>query len=145
MADGALGSALERAARLLAARDMASARLAERLLRDGLEPEVVEHALASLTDAGYLDDARLAVLRATRLAGRGYGDGLIADRLAREGIDRAAIEAAIDALEPERARASALAAQAGDPHTLAARLARRGFSEEATDAVVDDLGAGELG
>jgi SOS response regulatory protein OraA/RecX len=144
MADHAVETALERAARLLAARDLSSARLAERLSRDGVEPEVVEHVLAALTEAGYLDDTRLAMLRATRLAAKGYGDRLIADRMARDGIDGAAIESAIGALEPETARARALAVSGGDPRGLATRLARRGFSEEAIEAAVDDPRAGEL-
>jgi SOS response regulatory protein OraA/RecX len=68
------------------------------------------------------------------LAERGRGDAAIAWDLERQGVSTEQVESALQALEPERERALALAARHGTGAATARLLARRGFGEEAVEA-----------
>ena len=113
--------ALTRATRALRHRDLSRRALAERL-----PAPAREEALETLERSGYLDDARAAATRAASLASRGWGDEGIRFRLEEEGFAGEPLEAALAALEPERDRARALAAQGRSERWLAAR----GFAPE---------------
>jgi SOS response regulatory protein OraA/RecX len=97
------------------------------------------HALTTLTDAGALNDARLARVRASSLADRGWADAAIAARLATEGIAETDVRAALEALPPEDERAAELAAGVGDPRKAWALLSRRGFDPDTIEAAVRAL------
>lgn len=131
--------ALALAGDTLRRRDVSEHRLAEELRRAGIAPAVETKVLATLVEAGAVDDARLAAARARGLAERGWGDLAIAARLEGEGIPEPEARAAIEELEPETERASRLAAGAGD-HTKAWRfLSRRGFDPETLESVLGVL------
>lgn len=133
--------ALGLAARTVARRDVSSTRLRERLLARGVRQEAAEGALATLTDAGVVDDARAAESRAHSLADRGWGNAAVAARLAGEGFCSAHVQAAVAALRPERERAEALVARTADARRAWTILARRGFGQETVDDVVGLLDA----
>ncbi|HMK92231.1 MAG TPA: RecX family transcriptional regulator [Thermoleophilia bacterium] len=132
--------ALELAARALGRRDFSRAALAEQLARSGVERETADRALDALVEAGYLDEARLAIGRARTLAERGCGDEAIAARLARVGVGAVEIEEALAELPPEdvRARQAITALTGGLPRRCAA-LRRRGFSEWAIESALAHL------
>ncbi len=136
---------LDLAASALARRDLSAAALTERLRRAGAGETAAGAAVARLASLGALDDARLAVARASRLAERGYGNAAIEARLESEGLGRAEIEAAVLGLEPEAARARAIAATAPDRsrRALAATLARRGFAPDSLEAALGSLDAAD--
>jgi SOS response regulatory protein OraA/RecX len=119
-------------------RDVSSAALDRKLAAAGIDEGTRRKTLEDLIQAGLVDDARLAHLRAQRLADRGYGDAAIEARLAESGIGRDEREQAIAALEPEQARAQSLIAsrQASDHRKLHALLARRGFASESIEAAL---------
>ena len=106
-----------------------------------MEAAEAAEAVERLQRAGYLDDGRLATLRAEALAGRGHGDDAIRADLERRGVDRASVEDAIAGLqsEPERAR-DALADRDGRSARTARRLLAKGF---APDTVAEAMGAEE--
>jgi SOS response regulatory protein OraA/RecX len=133
--------ALGLAARTVASRDLSSGRLRERLLARGVRREAAEGALATLTNAGVVDDTRAAESRARSLADRGWGNAAVAARLAGEGFCSADVHAAVETLRPERERAEAVAARADDPRRAWTMLARRGFEEETVEDVVRLLDA----
>jgi SOS response regulatory protein OraA/RecX len=127
--------AVSRAARFLRARDLSAQGVRERLERGGVAPDVRDEAVSALERAGLVDDRRLAGVRATALAARGYGDAAIRHDLGRRGVAEELATDAVAALEPELARAERLAE--GRNGQAAARLiARRGFAEETVEAVV---------
>lgn len=66
MDDGGRDRSHDIALRLLARRDLSTSRLRERLLRRGLPADDIERAIARLTRAGLLDDARTAEAHARR-------------------------------------------------------------------------------
>jgi SOS response regulatory protein OraA/RecX len=134
--------ALETAARALAQRDLARQRVSERLRRRRVPPATAETVLATLADAGLVDDARVAGRRARALAERGWGDAAIAARLDQEGITEADAAAALADLAPERERAAELAAREPDRRGAARLLARRGFAFETVDDVVGPVDDG---
>ena len=127
--------ALGLAARTVARRDVSSRRLRERLLARGVGLELAEGAVATLASAGAVDDARSAGSRARALAGRGWGDAAVTARLAAEGFAPPDMEAAVASLDPERARAEALAATVDDARAAWKLLARRGFADETIEDV----------
>jgi SOS response regulatory protein OraA/RecX len=142
-------AAFEVAARALRLRDVSASALERELAAAGIDELTRRKALDQLTDTGLVDDARLARVRGRSLAERGYGDLAIAARLAEAGVGSDAGEQAIAELEPEEARARALAAArpSRDPRALGAFLSRRGFAPESIEAalgVLDDLGPAEL-
>ncbi|MCL4289241.1 MAG: RecX family transcriptional regulator [Thermoleophilia bacterium] len=136
---------LDLAASALARRDLSAAALTERLRRAGAGETAAGAAVARLASLGALDDARLAVARASRLAERGYGNAAIEARLESEGLGRTEIEAAVLGLEPEAARARGIAATAPgrSRRALAATLARRGFAPDSLEAALGSLDAAD--
>jgi SOS response regulatory protein OraA/RecX len=127
--------ALAAATRSLAASDRSERALDQRLARAGHSAAAREDAIASLTRAGVLDDARVAESRAELLARRGYGDAAIRADLRRRQVAQEATAAAVAALEPEPDRLRRLLeAQIVTP-ALLRRLAGRGFSRDALDEV----------
>ncbi|MEO8289766.1 MAG: RecX family transcriptional regulator [Gaiellaceae bacterium] len=134
--------ALGDATRALRARPLSEQRLRERLRARGVAREAERSALATLSDAGFVDDARLAEGRAAALAERGWGDAAIAARLAGEGIPAELAGAAVSSLAPERDRAARVATSTSDPRKAWALLARRGFDAETIDAVLGPLDEG---
>ena len=134
----ALGLAL----RTVSRRDVSTRRLRERLATRGVRADVADGAVTRLASAGVVDDARAAASRARSLAERGWGNAAVAARLAGEGFRADDVQAALAGLRPERERAEALAAKAGDPRTAWRRLARRGFAPETLEDVLGLLDAG---
>jgi len=109
----------------------------DRWLRErGVGEEERAETLATLARVGYLDDARVARLRAEQLAGRGSGDALIRHDLRGRGLDPEHVEAALEALPPERERAARVTAERGPGARTVRYLAARGFGEDALQAVV---------
>ena len=109
------------ALRALRAADRSRAELDARLERQGFDETDRAEALDDLERLGYLDDERTALLRAQRLAQRGYGDAYIRADLNRRGLPA---DEALAALTPEPERAEALAEKGP------AWLSRRGFAQE---------------
>jgi len=129
-------SVLDAALRALARRDLTVVELEARLERAGFGAGDRERAVAYLREAGYLDDARVALERARRLAERGASDAAVRADLARRGVDREVAERAVASLEPEPERAARVAARLGEGPRAARALARRGFSEDAVERVL---------
>jgi SOS response regulatory protein OraA/RecX len=128
--------ALTKAARLLRYRDLSEQRLAERLARAGVRAPERAEALDTLGRAGFVDDGRYALERARSLAGRGFGGAAIQLALEQDGVAGAEVEAALAALEPERDRATRIAARRGRTPATARYLAGRGFGEDAVESAV---------
>jgi SOS response regulatory protein OraA/RecX len=126
--------ALTDAVRFLGHRDVSRNRLDTRLARRGARPEARADALATLEQAGLVDDARVAMSRARSLADRGYGDAAIRFSLEGEQLAPAHVEEALAALEPERERLERLLPGPADLKTLR-RLAARGFAAETLEDV----------
>lgn len=131
---------LEQAAAALSRRDRSAAALVEYLEERGVDGGEAAEAVERLRLAGYVDDARLASLRAETLAGRGQGDAAIRADLGRHGIDREQSDEAVTALVPERERAEALADRDGRSPRTARRLLAKGF---AADTVAEVMRAEE--
>jgi regulatory protein len=131
--------ALDAAVRTVARRDVARERLRQRLAARGVRPASANAAISALESAGVVDDARLAAARARSLAERGWGDAAIVFRLEQEGIPGTVVGAAVSGLEPETARATALAARAREPRQAWRLLARRGFAPESIEEAVGAL------
>ena len=128
--------AVETALRVLRHRDRSAAEVAARLEQRGVGEAEREQALETLERMGYVDDERFARSRAEQLAGRGSGDALIRDDLERRGVPAGLVAAALDALEPERARAERIADRRGRSAKTARYLASKGFDTESLTAVV---------
>ena len=91
-----LERALARCYRHLGERDHSAAEMRRRLVRAGVEPDVIEEALAIVSEQGYLDDARYArLLVEDRRNLDGWGAERIRERLERAGIDRDLIDQAL--------------------------------------------------
>jgi SOS response regulatory protein OraA/RecX len=127
-------NALTDAVRALRHRDVSRRRLDERLARRGARPEARADALATLEQAGLVDDARVAASRARALAERGYGDAAIRSALEGEQLAPELVEEALAGLEPERERVKTLLRDPADVKTLR-RLAARGFAAETLEDV----------
>jgi regulatory protein len=136
--------ALAAAGRALAQAPLSRRRLGERLRRRGVAPSVERTAVATLTSAGLLDDAHLALQRDEGLAERGWGDLAVASRLEREGFEEKDVREALAALPPEAPRAAELARELGKARAKTwGALARRGFSPEAIEDAIGALDAEE--
>jgi regulatory protein len=122
----------------LSRRDHSAAGLAARLDRRGVAPQERDRVVEALERAGYVDDARFAVARAAQLAARGWGDEGIRHDLERQGLTAEDVATAVDALEPEAARARAHAARLGVSPRTARRLAAKGFSPDAVESALGD-------
>ncbi len=91
-----LERALARCYRHLGEREHSAAELRRRLEREGTEADVIDDALASVAEQGYLDDARYArLLVEDRRNLDGWGAERIRERLRRAGIDSELIEQAL--------------------------------------------------
>jgi SOS response regulatory protein OraA/RecX len=130
--------ALGTAVRSLRARPLSERRLRERLQSRGVRADAEETALTTLSEAGFVDDERLARGRAAALAARGWGDAAIAARLVGEGLSESDVQAAVAALVPEPARALRLT-KGGDRRKAWTLLRRRGFASETIEALLGDL------
>jgi SOS response regulatory protein OraA/RecX len=129
-------TALEQAVAALARRDRSAGALVAYLEERGVDSAEAAEAVERLRAAGYVDDRRLAGLRAETLAVRGYGDGAIRVDLERHGIGRDLIDDALAGLEAERARAEALADRNGRTPKTARRLVAKGFATDTVSAVM---------
>ena len=95
---GAKRDPLELACRYLNRRDRTEGEVRRHLAGKGVDPDAAEHAIATLRDQGYLDDARYARLFAEdKRTLEGGGRERIRDTLALRGIDRELIDAAVGA------------------------------------------------
>ncbi len=99
--------ALERAAALLSVRDASEHETAERLRRSGYPEETVARVMQTLTQAGYVDDARYAG-HFVETRGKRYGSRRLYGELRRKGISDADARDALEQLAPEDETASAL-------------------------------------
>jgi SOS response regulatory protein OraA/RecX len=106
------------------------------LERRGVPPADGAEAVEAMQALGYLDDARYAAARACAMAGRGYGDEAIRWDLTGRGVGSEDVEAGLACLEPEHARAVALATRLGGGSKAARTLAAKGFSAESIEAAV---------
>ncbi len=146
----ALGRELRRldaqaaARRALRTRDHTAASLEQRLADRGTPASVLRNTVEAAERAGLVDDRRFARRRAEQLAARSAGDLLIGDDLARQGVPPELAQLAIDALEPEAARADLIVAMRGISPKTARYLASRGFSESALETLVANLAADGL-
>jgi regulatory protein len=129
-------AARDTAARALSRRDRSEAELAAELARRGVDEPRRAEAVETMRSLGYLDDARYATSRACALAERGYGDEGIRWDLEGRGLARELVEAAVAELEPESARAHAVAARLGGGSRAARALAAKGFSTDSIEATV---------
>ena len=128
------------AGRILARHDVSARRLTERVERRA-GPAALD-VVASLADAGIVDDRRAARARAVSLVERGWGDAAIEARLEAEGFEGEAISAAVEDVAPEAERAAAVAAREPDQVRAARLLARRGFSPDTIEETVGLLDFG---
>ena len=128
--------AVERALRALRYRDRSTAELDSRLEQHGIDAQEREQALETLERLGYVDDERLACMRAEQLAARGSGDALIRHDLERRGITSEHVETALSDLEPEHERAAAIVQRRGEGAKTARYLASRGFGGDALESAV---------
>lgn len=149
--------AMSAAMRLIDARPRAAAELRLRLRRKEFPPEVVDAAIARLTDLGLVDDAAFSrYLIENRQTFRPRGQLAIRDELRRKGVGRdviaAAMEEAASEADPdaERERAMAVArgalrryADAPDRMTFQRKLGgflqRRGFTLDTIRPILDIL------
>ena len=117
----------------LARSDLTSIELDRRLERAGFSETARHAALARADGAGYLDDSRVAIERAQRLADRGASDQAIRVDLGRRGVPPQAVVEALASLTPEPERAERLAARLGGGVRSGRTLVRKGFSQDAVD------------
>jgi SOS response regulatory protein OraA/RecX len=127
------------AVRALRARDHTVASLERRLTERGAAPGARRETLEAVQRAGLVDDHRFASERSSLLATRGAGNALIADDLERQGVADEEIRAAVEALEPESARAARIIGARGRTQKTARHLASKGFSDETLETLVADL------
>ena len=114
----------------LARGDLTSAQLEQRLLKNGFEPEACADALERAAASGYLDDTRVALERARRLAERDASDEAIRADLAGRGLSNEETELALAQVTPEAERAEHLAARLGGGARAARALLRKGYPED---------------
>jgi SOS response regulatory protein OraA/RecX len=131
--------ALAAATRSLAASDRSKRALEQRLARAGHSAAALEDAIAALSSAGAVDDARLAESRAELLARRGYGDAAIRADLKRRLVAPEAAASAVAALEPESERLRRLLAGESVTPASLRRLSARGFSRDAVEEIASSF------
>jgi regulatory protein len=120
----------------LARRDLTADELESRLARAGFEPDARVDAIVRAREAGYLDDARIAVERARVLAERGASDEAIRLELERRGVSSEAVDTALESVPPELDRAVGLARKAGGGPKAARALARKGYPQDVVERAV---------
>ena len=131
MAEDAFGAIVA----ALARGDRTSFELEQRLVKAGFDAAACADALVRASEAGYLDDARVAFERARVMAERGSSDAAIRAELERRGLGEESIAAALGGLTPETLRAEALASRLGGGVKAARALARKGFPEDVVERV----------
>jgi SOS response regulatory protein OraA/RecX len=144
LADVGRLEALSAALGALRYRDHSASSLDRRLERRGVAPATRRQTLDTLTRAGVVDNARFAYTRAEALAARGAGDQLIADDLRRQGLAPELVDAAVEALEPEPARAAAIVARRGSSPKTWRYLAAKGFAAETIESLVAEHDDGAI-
>jgi regulatory protein len=132
--------ALATAGRALSRRSLSRRSLEERLRKAGVAPTAEASAMGVLSEAGLVDDARLARARAETLAARGWGNRAIETRLTGEGIGGELARVAVADLPPEAERAGPLVSEL-PPRKAWTLLARRGFDPDTIDSVLGALDA----
>src|SRR5262245_3380388 len=126
-------SAYERALKLLRARERTEHELRASLAARDYPQAEVDAAVTRLIELGYLDDRRVAELRARRALSEHQSRAAAAARLAKAGVGEALSQAALDAGQSavghsDEAAAKALLAKRKLTGLKAARmLAARGF------------------
>ena len=135
----------ETALRALRVRDLSIHELEQRLRARGFSESERDQAIEALVRTGLLDDGRFAEARAISLAGRGAGDALIRHTLRAAGVASELIDGALDAVEPESARARLIVERRGQGVRTARYLRGKGFSEETVAGVVAIERRDELG
>ncbi len=133
--------ALETAVAAIARAERTTAEVDRLLERKGFGAEQRARVIALAIARGFVDDDRAAAVRAESLARRGRGDAAIRADLHDRGVSAAIIDVALGALEPESARAIAIASRRGATPATARLLASRGFAQDAIEtavAVADD-------
>ena len=114
-----LQHALDIAYRYLARRDRTTCEVRRRLEHERVEPDTIEQAVASLREAGYLDDARYAQCFAEdRRALDGWGADRIERRLVTLGIAAELIARALCDRDAADERAAAVALLRRRPATV---------------------------
>jgi regulatory protein len=128
------------AIRLLAGRDHSVAELTRKLIQREHGVAAINAALAELSDANYVNDARYAELYAEQRMNHGYGPLSIRSKLAARGVDDHHVQRALQLLEVNWAeQAEAVIAKRFAAHEITdsdqratARIARflqgRGFA-----------------
>ena len=114
---------------------MTTAELADRLERAHVDPVTRSEVVERLNESGAVDDVRFAQQRARSLSERNAGDLLIRHDLSERGLSAESIGAAIEALEPEAARAARVVERRGAGAKTARYLAGKGFSQDAIESV----------
>src|SRR5436190_13520655 len=135
--------ALRAATAALGRRNLSARELDARLRRREVTRAERDEAVATLRNAGLVDDDRFARSRALALADRGYGDAAIRADLEPRGLTVETIGAALAGLEPEADRAAAIVARRGGGNSTARFLARRGFDEDVLEAAMTAAGGAE--
>ena len=130
--------AVETALRALRFRDRSAAELDTRLAERGVGEAERAEALETLERIGYVDDERVARLRAEQLAARGSGNALIRHDLSGRGLAGQHVEAALASLEPEAERAARVVQRRGGGPKTARYLASKGFGADALAMAVAD-------
>jgi SOS response regulatory protein OraA/RecX len=120
----------------LARRDLTSIELEQRLARAGYEPDARTYAIARAVAAGYLDDDRVALERARRLAERGASNTAIRTELVQRGMSDEVVTSALEPLPSESERAERLAHKLGGGLRAARALARKGYPEDVVERVL---------
>jgi regulatory protein len=135
--------AFEAGLRALARRELSHAELVARLERSGIDSEDAELAGSQLTQAGYQSDERAAEERARVLAARLQGDLAIRVDLRRRGISEVDVESALEGIDPELARAEALARRSSSAEQLGRALHRKGYTDDTIEAALRIAGSHE--
>jgi len=141
MADDAVECSL----RALRHRDRTVLEIEKHLRARGFSDDDCVRAIETLHRTGLVNDERFAQARASSLAARGAGNALIAARLAEAGVAHELVNEALDAVEPEAARARRIVASRGASPKTARYLYGKGFSQDAVSAVVAEREGDELG
>lgn len=139
--------------RLLAGRDLSERRLAERLVRRGVDPATVHATVDRLRRAGALDDDRTAAVFARTLARRGRGRLRVQRDIEAQGIDadraRRAVDDVFATIDEDDHLMATLMARAPSPapdrrglQRVYRFLLRRGFAPDAIHRALRRLSSG---
>lgn len=129
----------------LARREHSRMELRHKLKAKGYPAAVIDRALSSLEEQGYLSDARFAEAYARVRSERGYGPMRIRAELRERGVEDAVIEACLDAhrdawltqLARVRQKRFGRAANVGERARQVRFFQARGFTAEQIRAVMD--------